>query len=208
MSGEAPKGGDRELCWLQRVVKSHLAGGIPGGMNVDATLEAIYLKGRNPIFHAKQDATFFAPQDEERQQIQELFGTLTFLLVSLLRYKLGHNSLAGWGDMSQAVYDAQSRATFEFDSLILRGGFFRAKLTPRIEVFDVPRRFGNIWARVTVEAPFRLLSIHRTETRRARQSWLSFNLAESVPLKKVASFTLELSAIHRHALAPKFLHST
>ncbi len=209
VSGETRKARrEPELDWLKRVISAHFAGALPGGMDLNSTLDEVYLAGRLPLFHAKQGETFYEPQGQERQRIQILFEKLTLLLVSLLGHKLGHEAVYRWGDMSQAVYDAQSRKLLEFDSIILRDRFCRLRLKPQLKVIQEPRRFGNLWAQATVRGPFRIGSVDRVETRFTNERRLQFSLAESIPLKAVNSFTLELNVRHSHARAPRFTHST
>ena len=205
ISSESPKAKhEKELHWLQRVSKESFP--IPGGIDIDSCLTKIYNMGRLPLFHAKMSESFFTPQGAERERLLELLETLTFLLVSFLRHK-GHDA-ALWGSMSHSVYDAQSRVNFECDAVRLRVGMFRCTVTPSIEVMENPRRFGNLWCRITVRVPNWLPLLTSIETRLKRQPRIFFDLEESIRLTGVSNFSIELNEIHRHSRSPRQLHVT
>lgn len=200
-SSRVKRGSDweSELNWLKRVVKSHFATGLPAGYDVDTTLTAIYDNGRIPLFHAKQGDTFWTPQDAKRQEVRERFEILMYLLNCLFRHKLGHEAVAGWGlSLSVSLKDAMDGVMFDFDRLRLTNKRHRQTLEPRIAVSQQPRHLGSIWARVEVEAPFRLDCFRTLQARHAEQPWWTIELEEPIPLGNVATLRIVLSqAIQR-----------
>ena len=180
ISSESAKSSrEPELEWLIRVAKSHFSIASPGGIDREKTLDEIYKRGRLPLFHAKQSATFYTPHGPEREHILRLLEDLSFLLAAFLRHKLGHHAVGGWGSMAQFVYDAQARTAFECDKLVLRSRWLKRALKPSVVVFDTPRQFGNLWAQITVEVPSWLSSVKSMETMVKGRKWTSFNLPEA-----------------------------
>ena len=209
ISGESPKGrSEPELDWLIRVAKSSFAPAIPGGVDIATAMTEIYKTGRLPLFHAKQSETFYTPQGSEREHILRLLEDLTFLLVSFLRHKLGHHAVGGWGSMSQAIYDAQARVSFECDAVVLKSRWLRRTVKSSVAIFDTPRRFGNLWAQISVPAPRWLPSVSSMATRARGQNWISFTLPESLSLRGVSKLVLELNFLGRHASSPRRLHAS
>ena len=208
ISGECKKGrSESELEWLIRVVKSHFATAIPGGVNIENSLGEIYKLGRLPLFHAKRSATFYTPQGPERELVVRLLEDLSFLLVAFLRNKLGHHAVGGWGYMAQHIYDDQARITFKCDALVLRSKWLKRTLEPSVVVFDNPRRFGNLWAQITVEVPKWLSTVRSMETTVGGQRWISFDLPEAISMERVSTFTIELNMLSRHSSSPNRLYA-
>lgn len=202
----AKSSSESELAWLKRVVSSDFSGAVPSGIDANSALESIYKDGRNPIFHAKSGATFYAPLGDERQEIQARFETLSILLTALLRYKLGSASVGGWGNMSQVVQDAQARTTFSFDEFILKSAEFAVSQRPHILIHDEPRKFGQLWASSSVERPATINELHSIELKRNGEEWMQTALPEPVPLKDVATVTLVLNLMQFHLRAPRPSH--
>lgn len=208
ISGESAKQlRERELDWLIRVSKASFSSAIPGGINIEQTLRAIYELGRLPLFHAKMSETFFTPQGDEREHLHKLLDDLTFLLISFLGHKLGHSAVGGWGSSSQGLCDAQSRTVFDCDAVMLQSGRYRTTVVPIVDVYDNPRRFGNLWARIAVHPPQSLPSLSKMETLLKRQARIHFELEEAVSLTGVSTFAIELCVVNGHASAPRRLHS-
>ena len=208
ISGESAKQlRERELDWLIRVSKASFSSAIPGGINIEQTLRAIYELGRLPLFHAKMSETFFTPQGDEREHLHKLLDDLTFLLISFLGHKLGHSAVGGWGLSSQGRCDAQSRTVFDCDAVMFQTGRYRTTVVPIVDVYDNPRRFGNLWARIAVHPPQSLPSLSKMETLLKRQARIHFELEEAVSLTGVSTFAIELCVVNRHASAPRRLHS-
>ena len=208
ISGESAKQlRERELDWLIRVSKASFSSAIPGGINIEQTLRAIYELGRLPLFHAKMSETFFTPQGDEREHLHKLLDDLTFLLISFLGHKLGHSAVGGWGLSSQGRCDAQSRTVFDCDAVMFQTGRYRTTVVPIVDVYDNPRRFGNLWARIAVHPPQSLPSLSKMETLLKRQARIHFELEEAVSLTGVSTFAIELCVVNMHASAPRRLHS-
>lgn len=199
----AKSSNESELAWLKRVVSSHFSGAVPSGIDANTALRSIYKDGRNPIFHAKSGETFYAPLGNERQEVQARFETLSILLTALLRHKLGNASVGGWGHMSQAVQDAQARTTFSFDELVLNSSDFAVSRSPQTMIHENPRRFGQLWASSSVERPAAINELHSIELKRNGEEWMQTSLPEHVPLKDVATVTLELNLMQFHLRAPR-----
>lgn len=207
VSDSVPKlSGEKELVWLKRALNGPLADGVPGGLSVEQTVEAIYLQGRNPIFHAKSGSTFYSPHGPERQAMQELFATLTLLLVCLLQHRFGVNAARRWASMSQAVHDAQARASFTFDSIVLRNEEQQLLFAASPQTVESPRRFGQFWCQASVQGPFDLVSLTRVETQKDGLDWTSATLNEVVPLTRVCQVSIELNLLQYNSRAPKPMH--
>lgn len=200
---EAKGSSEKELDWLKRVVGGPLAAAIPSGLPLLTTLEDVYLKGRNPIFHAKSGSTFYTPHGIEREEMQALFETLTLLLVCLLQYKFGSQSVCRWGSMSQDVHDAQAKATFDFDETVLSHNDERYAFPTSPTIQSTPRRFGQLWSRTSVPRPAKLECLSAIELRKAGGEWLRISMDEPIPLKGVTSISLELNLLQYHSRAPR-----
>lgn len=198
---EKPKAS--ELDWLKRVVSSHFSGAIPSGIDANTALDSIYRDGRNPIFHAKSGETFYAPLGKERQEVQMRFETLSILLTALLRHKLGNASVGGWGNTSQALQDVQARTTFSFDELVFKSADSAVSQIPHILIHEESRKFGQLWASASVERPAAINEFHSIELKRNGGEWMQIALPEHVPLKDVATVTLELNLMQFHLRAPR-----
>lgn len=209
ISGESPKRrSESELDWLIRVAKSSFVQAIPGGVDIATAMTEIYKTGRLPLFHAKQSETFYTPQGAEREHILQLLEELTFLLVSFLRHKLGHHAVAGWGSMSQTVYDAKARVSFECDAVALKSRWLRRTVKSTVVVFDTPRRFGNLWAQISVPTPSWLLSVSSMTTKARGENWITLTLPEPLSLRGVSKLVLELNTLERHASSPRRLYAS
>lgn len=194
---------ERELDWLKRVVSTHFSSAVPSGIDANTALDSIYKKGRNPTFHAKSGETFYAPLGKERQEVQAQFETLSILLTALLRHKLGSTNVGGWGNMSQAVHDAQARTTFSFDELILKSADLAVAQSPITLIHEVPRRFRQFWARSSVGRPAAISELHSIELKRNGDEWMLLALPEPVTLEGVATVALELNLMQFNHKAPR-----
>ena len=197
---------ESELVWLTRVIGGPLAQAVPSGLDVKATLKAIYRDGRNPLFHAKTGEAFYPPHGAQREEVQELFEKLTLLLVSLLQHRLGKEVVRRWATMSRAAQDAQTRGTFDFDEVCFEHGADEISVIPTIEVIELPRRFGQLWAKVFVVWPQELLSMRMVRFLRQGESWMQLKLEETVEMSKVASVTFEINFVNRNLYAPRAFH--
>jgi len=195
------------LDWQTRVIKDFFSGANFSGIHIEKTLKVIYEEGRNPISHAKQNETFYVPYGDKRQNVQELFGQLTNLLVILLQYKLGHTSAIGWPSWSQEANDAAARASFQFDALILKNKKSTASTIPKILIFDEPRRFGHLWARIEASPPTSLTYFTELEAQLNGKPMFKINFHEQIPLAQIKALTVEINLIQYHERAPKSCHS-
>ena len=207
VSAESPKTqGESELSWLKRVITGPFASGVPKGLSIEATLKDLYKDGRNPIFPAKANETFYAPGGTERELIQKRFETLTHLLSSLLCFKLGNNVVGGWGEMSQPAKDAAARAVLDFDELCLSDGKQEVTFLPEVQIFDKPRRFGNLWCRASVKGPLGLKSMSELRLKRNSELWTNCCIFQSLPLSGVNFFSFEMNLLQNHVKAPRPSH--
>lgn len=207
VSEVAPKkSNESELKWLKRVIGGPLANAVPSGLDLEPTLEAIYRRGRNRLFHAKDDETFYPPHGAEREEVQCLFEHLTLLLVSLLQYKLGTEVVRRWAAMSRAMQDAQTRVLFDFDELCFEQEAGEVFATPKVKIIESPRRFGQLWAKVFVARPAELFSMKKVRFLRQRKSWIQLKLDEAVEMSNVANVTFEINTVNRNLFAPRAYH--
>jgi hypothetical protein len=168
-------------------------------------VEDIYKEGRNRIFHAKFNETFYAPHGDEQEHMQKRFERLSKMLFDLIKQAGSSNANLGIG-YSQSLEDAMNMVYFQFDELIFRNKFRLSFTKPMITVFDKHRRFGQIWARVTsiTKPDFRFIdSIIATRDGKPRW-WFSFE--ESVPLTQVSKISLELNTLSSSGRASTPLH--
>jgi hypothetical protein len=210
VSGESPqdkKNREKELDWLKRVLGGPLSAGVPAGMDISATVDELYESGRLPLFHAKIGKSFYAPQGEKREHIQELLGTINALLASLFRNKFGDRFPAGWGWMSELARDASARAVLQFDEVVYKSACERSSRHPQVQVIEQPRRFGNLWARLEVAPPADLAYIDAVELRHNGQDWITLEFPESVPMAGVRMARFEICVLTYHARAPKPTHA-
>jgi len=208
VSDESAKGpGESEVAWLKRVLGGSLLPGVPGGMDINATVDDVYKLGRLPLFHAKTGASFYAPQGEERERVQLLFATLTALLAALFRHKFGNRFPGGWGSMSQEVHDAQARAVFQFDEVVYKRESERVSFLPKVEVISKPRRFGNLWARLEVARPIDLMCVDGVELLHDGQYWCGLEFPECLPMENVAVVSFEFSLLQYNTRAPNPSHA-
>jgi len=209
VSDESRKGavrGESELEWLKRVLGGPLSVALPSDIDINSMVEDIYKRGRNRIFHAKYNEEFYSPHGEDREEVQVLFERLTYLIFALFRHKFG-SFIGGWGSMSTGASDAQARATFQFDEVVFKCQGMQASSTPTIEIVDQPRRFGNLWARITTDCPTQFVFMDGIELFTNGKSRFGFFFAESLPLTQVCKVTLELNLLQYHARAPKPIHA-
>ena len=199
-----PKQNEKELPWLKRVISDDLATAIPSGIDVNHTLEAIYKDGRNPLFHAKD--AFYPPHGEETGDVQKLFDRLTLLLVCLLQHKFGSKVVRRWATMSRSMQDAATLATFDFNKVCFERGPAQISAIPKIKVMDSPRRFGQLWAKVEVIKPEKLLFLRKVWFLNQCKPWMDFELDETVNLSKVANVTFEVTTVFQNQLAPRAFH--
>lgn len=185
---------ESEVAWLKRVLGGSLFAGVPGGMDINQTVEDMYKLGRLPLFHAKTGA-FYAPHGEERERVQQLLEQLTALLAALFRHNFGDRFAGGWGRMSQGAHDAQAREVFQFDEVVYRRESERESFLPKVEVISQPRRFGNLWGRLEVAKPINLPYIDEVEFLHDGQYWCGLEFPECVPMKNVAVVKFEFSLL-------------
>jgi hypothetical protein len=108
--------------------------------------------------------------------------------------------------MSQAAYDAQSRASLECDEAILGFDSGSWAAVPTVELVDNPRRFDNLWGRISVVMPSHLSALDCIETRSKGQSMIRFALEEAINMSGVSKFAVELNFINRHIGSPNRLY--
>jgi hypothetical protein len=211
VSDESPmckKGKDREseIAWLKRVLGGPLSAPLQD-LDVNEFVNEIYDVGRNPLFHAKSNETSYSPHGEEREIIQSLLERLTFVLIRLLKYKFG-NSIGGLGaSFSTDVEDGQARVFFMFDELIFKQREKHVSTIPTIEVVDSPRRFGQIWGKVTVSILPDLAYFDGIEALRDGKTWFGNDFEEGIPLEQVCSITFEFSNLMYSGRAANPLHA-
>lgn len=208
VSSESPiRHKESELNWLKRVVNGPLREGVPGGIEIDPLLEAIYRSGRNPLFHAKAGQTFHPPHGEIREEIQELFESLTLLLVALIQYKFGNHVICRWGSLSQAVQNDQARVTYEFDELQFPVGNDYVSAQPEKEVVQNPRRFGQFWSIARVARPISLNFLRNVRFLLEGNDRIALEVEEDIPLAGVSDLIFEINTASRNVHQPKSFHS-
>jgi len=207
VSSVSPKcRGEPELDWLRRVVNGPLRNGVPGGMDTDALLEAVYRSGRNPLFHAKVGQSFHSPHGEVREEIQGLFEKLSLLLVALIQHKFGAHAIRRWGSLSRAAQDSQTRSAFEFDEVQFSVGAEHISVWPEKEVVDSPRRFHQLWAIARTRRPEGLSHLRNARFVRAGQEWMSLEVEEEIPLDGVCQLKFEINVASRNVHEPRAFH--
>lgn len=197
---------ESELNWLQRVVSGPLADGVPGGCDPMQTLTDIYKAGRNPLFHAKLGETFYPPDTEERERVQELFERLTVLLVCLLQYKLGNHVVRRSGSISRVAQDSQARILFAVDEIRFQADRGSVSATPTVEIVDYPRRFRQLWAKLVVSKPRALTRLQRVDFLRDGAPHLHTVMMEAVPIERVSHLEFQLNVINQNVHAPRGAH--
>ena len=205
VSDESPKNKESELNWLKRVLGGSLRAGMPGGMPIDATIEELY-KLRNRIFHAKKGERFYSPYSKDREHVQARLGVLHAIVAGLIHFKFGSQFSGGWAQFSQALTDARAQASFKCDEVLCGTDAAAESLTPIAEVVDVPRRFGNPWARLTVPAPQSILSIQRFTLRHRGQDQCWTDLPEPWSTVAISSMIIELNYLDYNVRAPNPAH--
>lgn len=208
VSSESPKRPkEPELDWLKRVVNGPLREGVPGGIEIDHLLEAIYRSGRNPLFHAKSGQTFHPPHGEIREEIQELFEGLTLLLVALIQYKFGNHVICRWSSLSQAIQDNQTCVAYEFDELQFPVGDNCVSTQPEKIVVQNPRRFGQFWVIARAERPMSLNFLRNVRFLREGNDWMDLKVEEDIPLAGVSDLIFEINTASRNVHQPKSFHT-
>jgi hypothetical protein len=197
---------ESEPAWLTRVLVGPLADAVPGGLIVAESVEKIYKFGRLPLFHAKTGSVFYVPQGEERAEIQSSLATLHLLLASIMNRQVSPLISAGWGRMSQRLVDEMGRVGFNANEIVFGLGIQQETHKICMEVIDAPRRFGNIWARVTTPVPAVLSSLESITFRLDGNETILMSLPELIPLRHVSSIRLELNKLESNVRAPNPLH--
>jgi hypothetical protein len=189
-----PNPGEKEIPWLKRVLNGSLRPGMPGGMPIDAAIEELYKLGRLPLFHAKMGRRFYSPYSKDREHVQAMLGVLHAIVAG------------GWAQFSQELTDAWAQASFKCDEVICGTNAAAESLTPIVEVVDVPRRFGNLWARLTLPAPQSILSIQRFTLRHRGQDRCWTDLPEPWSTAAISSMIIELNYLDYNVRAPNPAH--
>jgi hypothetical protein len=204
VSDESPKQSqEAERDWLKRVLGGPLSAGVPKAMDISMTVDDLYELGRLPLFHAKTQRSYYAPQGSKRECVQELLGRINALLASLFRYKFGECLPAGWPWLSDVVKDGMMRATFQFDEVVYRRGCECASCHARVQVMDQRRRFGNLWARLEAAPPARIGYIDAVEFCYGGQKRMTMSFPEPVPMAGLAIARFEISAVIYAVRAPR-----
>ena len=201
-----PNPREREIPWLKRVLGGSLRPGMPGGMLIDSTIEELYELGRLPLFHAKMGQRFYSPYSKDREHVQAMLGVLHAIVAGLIHFKFGSQFSGGWAQFSQALTDARAQASFKCDEVICGTDAAAESLTPIVEVVDVPRRFGNPWARLTLPAPQSILSIQRFTLRLRGQDRCWTDLPEPWSTAAISSMIIELNYLDYNVRAPNPVH--
>lgn len=79
---------------------------------------------------------------------------------------------------------------------------------PMTKVFENHRRFGQIWARVTLVAKPELRFLDSVIAIRDGRPWWWFSFVESVPLTQVSKISLELNTLNRSGRVSNPLHAS
>lgn len=108
--------------------------------------------------------------------------------------------------MSGSLRDTQTRACLDFDEVRFGCDTHKTSAIPTIEVFESPRRFGQLWAKVFVARPANVLSMKKVEFLREGKSWMQFDLKETVDMSKVANIIFEVNPVNRNLYAPRAFH--
>lgn len=197
---------ESETDWLKRVLHGPLSNTIPGGLDIDDTVNKIYKHGRLPLFHAKTGKIFYESQGDERAKIQSSLTTLQQLLASIMKAKISSSISGGWGQMSQAVVDSMCEVSCKANEIIYGLDQLQEKMDISMEVVDSPRRFGNLWARVTTPAPTGISALESIIFLEAGQETITMTLPEKIPLQRVSSIRVELNQLYSNVQAPNPLH--
>ena len=198
---------ESEKQWLKRTLQGPLAGGVPDPAEVETDVDEIYNLGRLPIFHAKVGETTYRPASEDRAKVEAIFPRLSRILVSLVAHQVhGSGAAGGWGSMSQAVIDGMVQATLSGDELVLRLGKSEMRHRCKFELINNPRRYGNIWGKLTIASPLELVAFRQLEIMNDGAEWLSLETLEEVSLIGVHSLSIELLSRIYNSRAPKPTH--
>jgi hypothetical protein len=197
---------ESEPNWLVRVLAGPLGHTVPGGLAVVDTVERIYKYGRLPLFHAKTGSLFYLPQGDERAQVQSCLESIHRLLASIMHHRISPLIPCGWGQMAQMAVDTIGRTSFSADELIYCFGLQQKTQKVSLELVDSPRRFGNIWARVTTAAPTALTALESINLRKNGSEVSTIAFPELIPLHGVSTIRLELNQLESNVRAPNPLH--
>jgi hypothetical protein len=195
---------EKETAWLKRVLNGPLSNTIPGGFNIDVTVDEIYKHGRLPLFHAKNN--FYKPQGDGREAIQSTLKTLQQLLASIMKTQISPLIAGGWGQMSQALVDGMCEVSCKVNEIMYRFEQLQEKMDVSMELVDSPRRFGNLWTRVTTPAPTGIPALESIVFLESGQEAISMTLPEKIPLQRVSSIRVELNQLYSNVQAPNPLH--
>jgi len=208
VSDESPKGSsESESDWLKRVLGGNLNAGMPGGTQIDSTVDELYKLGRLPLFHAKTGQGFFHPYSmADREHVQKLLRQLIFTLSTLIRFKFGSHFLGGWAQKSTGLIDSQARVTFKLNEVICRNEEDQQLLTPVVEVIDNPRRFNNLWANLSFNGPLNIPSVTGFTLRNDGEDMIYLDLEEPWLTKNVIKINLELNYLDSSVSAPNPAH--
>lgn len=208
VSDESPKGpSERESDWLKRVLGGSLNAGMPGGTQIDSTVDELYKFGRLPLFHAKTGQGFFHPYSmTDREHIQKLLRRLIFMLSTLISFKFGSHFSGGWAQKSTGLIDSQARVTFKLNEVICRNKEDQQLLTPVVEVIDNPRRFNNLWANINFNGPLNIPSVTGFTLRNDGKDMIYLDLEQPWLTKDVIKINLELNYLDSSVSAPNPAH--
>ncbi len=208
VSDESPKGpSESEPVWLKRVLGGSLNLGVPGGTQIDTTVDDLYQLGRLPLFHAKTGQRFFHPYSlVDREHVRKILRKLLFMVSTLIRFKFGHHFGGGWARKSTELIDAQARETFKVDEVICRNEDDQQSLTPAIQIIDSPRRFNNLWANLSFDGPLKISKITGFTLRNDGKDRIYLDLEEPWITKDITKINLELNHLDSSVNAPKPAH--
>lgn len=198
---------ESETKWLKRVLSGLLANAIPSELvfeGIDALVREIYNNGRLPLFHAKKD--FYTPQGPERMEIQSRLIKLHRLLASIMNLRISPLIRGSWGEAGQDLVDSQTAIMLNANEIVYSLGSQQEMREISMEVVDNPRRFGNIWGRVTTSAPTTLSALKSIIFRENGTEITTISLPQQIPLRKVSSVRIELNQLVSNEKAPKPLH--
>jgi hypothetical protein len=199
-SDQSPKGpSESDVAWLKRVLPVLL----PQGVDMDL-VDRIYKAGCLPLFHARMNQGFYEPYGVQRAEVHKLLFQLERIVVAALHHRFGPRFPALWGEMSEAARDVLARAVLQVDEVILltrEGSSLTAN--PCVKIVEAPRRFENIWARITASIPACKVNMAQVALKKGGQDWTKLELAEPVGLEGVASINIELSMAIYNSRAPR-----
>lgn len=207
VSDESPKGSENEQNWLKRVLGGSLKAGMPGGTEIDSTVDELYANIRTHLFHAKSVNRFFLPYSmADRERVQKSLRQLIFILSTLINFKFGTQFPAGWAQKSTGLIDLQARVTFKLNEVICRNKEDQQLLIPVVEVVDNPRRFNNLWANLSFNGSLNIPSVTGFTLRNDGEDMIYLDLEEPWLTKDVIKINLELNHLDSSVSAPNPAH--